>query len=122
MTSTLALKRRAKSASLVTRSQRGSKSADCTARRMSSASESRSSTSRTFSGTAMLHPRRCLVQQQPIEAEHARGLGELLEVDGFDDVTVHAQRVAFDDVALLSRGGQHHDRNRLGARVALDLP
>src|SRR5687768_4603765 len=61
------------------------------------------------------------VEQQPVEAELADGFDELLELDGLDDVAVHAEAVALDQIALFLGGGQDDDRGALGSLVALDL-
>ena len=65
---------------------------------------------------------RRLVEQQPVHAEAAHTLGELLKVDRLGDVRVHTEPVALDHVALLARRGQHHDRDVPRALVAFDPP
>src|SRR5579884_1074466 len=64
---------------------------------------------------------RLLVQQQPIESDLADGVGELREVDGFDDVAVHAQVVALNEITLLARGAEHYYGNAPRTRVGLQL-
>src|SRR6266700_8172269 len=63
---------------------------------------------------------RWLVQEQPVHAEGPGRLLELIEVDRLDDVAVDAQPVALDQVTLLARRGQHHDRDGAGPLVLLD--
>src|SRR2546423_887988 len=59
-------------------------------------------------------------QQEPVHAEVARRFLELVEINRLDDVAVHAQPVTLDQVPLLPRGSQHHDRDGPGAFVRLD--
>src|SRR6266481_3179364 len=60
------------------------------------------------------------VQEQPVHPETPSRFGELLEVDRLDDVAVNAEAISLDQVTLLVRGGEHHDRDRLGTVVGLD--
>src|ERR1043166_4854689 len=56
---------------------------------------------------------RRLVQDSPENSELSDGIAELIEPDGFDDIRVSTQLVAFDEVALLAGGGEHNNGNRL---------
>src|SRR6185437_8188602 len=66
-------------------------------------------------------PRRLLVDQQPIHADLIDRPVELLEIDRLHDVGIGAELVGLAEVALFPRRGQHHHRDRPGARVAFDL-
>src|SRR5690606_40331625 len=60
---------------------------------------------------------RHLVQHRPEGAELPQRIHEIPELDRLDDVRVDAEIVAGDDVGLLSRGGEHHDRDRKSTRL-----
>ena len=46
---------------------------------------------------------RWLVDHLPVEPEVPDDIGELIELDRFDDVTVYTERIALDNIALLTR-------------------
>src|SRR5690349_20800454 len=58
-----------------------------------------------------------LVQEEPVEADDARGFVELLEVDRLDDVAVDAEVVTLDRVLIEARRRQHDDRQLVRARI-----
>jgi len=58
------------------------------------------------------------VEDQPEQAEGADRFGEVAEFHRFADVRVGAQAVAGEDVFLLFRTGEDHDRDELGPLVA----
>jgi hypothetical protein len=62
-----------------------------------------------------------LVQHEPVEAQLARRLQELLEVDRLAHEAVRAQAVAADDILVLVRRRQDHDGHALRARVGAQL-
>src|SRR5690348_2205752 len=66
--------------------------------------------------------RRALVQKQPIEAELADGVYKLSEVDGFADVAIGAEPVAFQAVALLVGGGENDHRPQPSLSRSADTP
>src|SRR5690606_4860902 len=72
-------------------------------------------------GGRALDGRRALVEQEPVEAQRAHRLLELVEVYRLDDVAVDAEVVALHLVPLLVRGGHHDDGDPAGAGVGLDL-
>src|SRR5207248_9433817 len=61
-----------------------------------------------------------LVEEHPVQAQLADGLGELLEVDRLDDVAVDAQLVTLHDVALFAGGGEHDHREGPRLWIGLD--
>src|SRR5437660_900033 len=121
MMSILGSRLRENSASVSTRCQSGSNPLRRNSRTISSASLGSSSTSKRRSGceTLSIHFRR-LVQQQPIHSQLLHGGNEPLKVHRFDNVTVDSQPVAFDDILLFSRRGQHDYRNGFSARIAFN--
>src|SRR5687767_7253822 len=112
------------SAAPTTCSQVASYPAFVSSRWMSVQSSRLSSTTRTLSGRSTLI--RChrggLVEDEPVEAERLDRLGELLEVDRLANVPVGSEVVPPDEVALLLRGGEDHDRQQLQALVGADPP
>src|SRR5258706_6247653 len=94
----------------------------------SSASRSESSASRILMASFLLAGResgvrlwRRLIDDRPEMARLPDGVDELLEAHRLHDIRIDAQLVAFHEIRLLARGGQHDHRNGLEARVALDL-
>ena len=69
----------------------------------------------------VLFARRRFVEHQPVQAQDARGFDKLIEIDRFDDVTIDAQIITLDDVALLLRRGQDDDRDFSSPRIGFDL-
>src|SRR5208282_512113 len=115
-----------KASSASTRLDSISKSPRRSARSASSASVGRSSTKRTlsafkplFASAVMPSPSRLHVQEKPVHTHLLDGLHELVEVDRLDDVAVHAQAIALDDIPVLLRRGE--DDNRRHARAFVRL-
>src|SRR5436190_14550136 len=90
-------------------------------RSISVASSATSSTIKTRTRSGIVSAR-LLVQEQPVEPHLGNGAREGLEVHGFDDVAVGAQPVRCGDVGLFLGRGEHHDRQRARALVALESP
>src|SRR5881628_309085 len=90
-------------------------------RSTNAASSATSSTirTRTRSGIVSLW---LLVEEQPVQPDIGHGAREGLEVHGLDDVAVGAQPVRRRDVGLFLGRGEHHDRQRSRALVALESP
>src|SRR5438270_6138666 len=63
-----------------------------------------------------------VIDHEPVFSDISHRLGELLEIDRLDDIAVHSHLVGPHDVPLLGRGGEHDDRDRARARIALDAP
>src|SRR6266404_5666139 len=116
------------SASVSTRFQSGSNPARRNSRSTSSASLGLSSTMRTRSGWVLLgivwlviwFGR--LIKKKPIHSEVVHGCDEALEVHRLDEITVHAQPIAFRYIAVLLGRRQHDDGSAPGALIALDAP
>jgi hypothetical protein len=49
-----------------------------------------------------------IVQYQPMQSKFLHGIRKLIEIDGFANITVVAESVTFDDMALLYGWGKHH--------------
>src|SRR5207302_1730199 len=60
------------------------------------------------------------VEQHPVEAQRTDGVGELLKIDGLDDVAVDPQVIAGLEIVILVRRGQHDHGDLLGPRIRLD--
>src|SRR5437588_4354099 len=60
------------------------------------------------------------VEQHPVEAQRADGVGELLKIDRLDDVAVDPQFVAGLEIVILVRRGQHDHGDLLGPGIPLD--
>src|SRR5262249_28662629 len=114
------------SPSLWTRFQFASNPALRSSRSMSSASVWRSSRINTLSGTvtrsASAGRRRRLVEEDPVESHLLHGVAELLEIHGLHDIAVDPQPIAFDEVALLARGGDHDHGDHAGRGIRFDAP
>ena len=57
------------------------------------------------------------VQDQPVESELSDGFDELVEIDGFANVAVYAEVVAFGEIAVLLGAGEDDDGKAAGALV-----
>src|SRR3981081_4330623 len=119
---------RVKSASVSTRRYSNCRPERLSSRKMISASDSTSSTIRTLSSfigvsllRARIDSRRQAIDQNPVATRFGDLFDKCREVDRLHDITVHAEGVAGDDVALLGTGGQHHHWDRLSSFVRLDL-
>src|SRR5919197_1467217 len=122
---------RVKPASVWTRRLSNSTAARFSSPRISSASRSESSTSRTRSPltaareTSSAGPlsawRRRLIDDGPEHAGASDGVDELLETHRLHHVGIDAQLIAFHEVRLLARGGQHHHRDHLQLGIGLDI-
>jgi hypothetical protein len=64
---------------------------------------------------------RGFVEDEPVEAELARGFHELIEVDGLANVAVGTQAVAIGAVLLFIGRGENDDGEKLGAFVGAEL-
>src|SRR4051812_26450226 len=73
-----------------------------------------------FGSAAMMTARRRFVQDSPEHAQVLDRFEERVEVDGLHHERVHAELVAAHQIAFLTRGGQHYDRNASVFRIALD--
>ena len=64
--------------------------------------------------------RRCLVDDEPVDAEQFHRLDELLEIHGFPNVAVDPKVVGGDHVLVFFRRGQHHHGNPPGPLIRFD--
>src|SRR5207249_10407452 len=104
-----------------TRSNVGAYPPCCSSRRSKTVSSSESSTIKTRSGLLMLRRAwyRCrLVQDEPVPPQLPHGLCKPGEVHRLEDIAVGAVPVTLNDVAVLSGGGEDHDRQEPGSRVS----
>ena len=70
---------------------------------------------------ASFHPgERRLVEQDPVKAKLAHRLRKLLEINRFDDITIHPEVVTRDDDPPLPGSPENHDGDLARARVLLD--
>src|SRR5213076_1478125 len=83
------------------------------------ASSATSSTIRTRT-TSGISSARLLVQEQPVEPDLGDGAREGLEIHRLDDVAVGAEAVRGGDVRLFLGRGEHDDRQRARALLALE--
>ena len=72
------------------------------------------------SGSA-LHGER-LIDESPGEPNLLNGIRKLLKVHRLDDVALHAQSVALDEIALVTGCGDDYDRDLCGRRVFFKAP
>src|SRR5712691_9476986 len=73
--------------------------------------------------SALRLPLRCrLVDEQPVHSQHAGRVEEVAEHHGLADEAVGTEVVGANDVGFLARGGQYHDRQRLGSGIGADAP
>src|ERR1700682_2387491 len=119
---------RVKSASVSTRRYSNCRPERLSSRKVISASDSTSSTIRIlssfiglFSLEAIVESRRQAIDENPVAPRFGDLFDKCREVNRLHDITVHAQRVASDHVALLRAGSQHHHWDRPGSFVRLDL-
>src|ERR1700674_3924587 len=119
---------RVKSAAVSTRRFSNCRPERLSSRKMISPSDSTSSTIRILSSfislslvRARIDSRRQAIDQNPVAARFGDLFDKCREIDRLHDITVHAEGVARDDVALLGTGGQHHHWDRLSSFVRLDL-
>src|SRR5438093_36511 len=87
-------------------------------RSISAASSATSSTIRTRTRSG-ISSARLLVQEQPVEPDLGDGAREGLEIHRLDDVAVGAEAVRGGDVGLFLGRGEHDDRQRARALLAL---
>ena len=65
---------------------------------------------------------RRLVDHLPVEPEIPDNVGELIKLDRFDDVAVHSECVALDNITLFTGGGENDNRYRSGCLLSLYFP
>jgi hypothetical protein len=62
-----------------------------------------------------------LIQDEPVESELASGLDKLLEIYGLTNIGVCAKGVAANDVFLLARRGEDHNRQESSELIGADF-
>src|ERR1700687_2449119 len=119
---------RVKSAAVSTRRYSNCRPERLSSRNVNSASDSTSSTIRilsTFIGLFLLwgtiESRRQAIDENPVAPRFGHLLDKCRELHRLHNITVHAEGIASDHVALLGAGGQHHHWDRPGSFVRLDL-
>src|SRR4051812_4480774 len=102
MMSRSAVKYRLKSSSESTPAQSGSNPLRRNSRSISSVSVRLSSAIKIFKRSAITSAQTGrLIEHEPVHANVAHRVGEAVEIHRFDDVAVHPEMIALDDIALL---------------------